>query len=62
MTKRPEILTDDELRRRERENIVVALKQAKWKISGDDGAAELLGMKPTTLASRMKKMGIERPV
>ena len=46
----------------ERENILAALKQTKWKISGDGGAAELLGIKPTTLASRMKKMNIERPV
>jgi len=56
------IITDDEMRRRERENILAALRQTKWKISGDDGAAELLGIKPTTLTSRMKKMRIERPV
>jgi transcriptional regulator with GAF, ATPase, and Fis domain len=60
--KESEIITDDEMRRRERENILAALKQTKWKISGEDGAAELLGIKPTTLASRMKKMDIERPV
>ena len=52
----------DEMRRRERANILAALKRTKWKISGEDGAAELLGIKPTTLSSRMKKMGIERPV
>jgi len=39
-----------------------ALKRTKWKLSGEGGAAELPGIKPTTLASRMKKMGIERPV
>ncbi len=50
------------MRRRERENIIAALKRTKWKISGEDGAADLLGIKPTTLTSRMKKMGIERPV
>ena len=61
-TEESAIITDDEMRRRERENILAALKQTKWKISGEDGAAELLGIKPTTLASRMKKMGIERPV
>jgi formate hydrogenlyase transcriptional activator len=38
------------------------LKRTKWKISGKGGTAELLGIKPTTLASRMKKMGIARPV
>ena len=56
------IVTDDEMRHRERENVLAALKRTKWKISGEDGAAELLGIKPTTLASRMKKMRIERPV
>ena len=61
-TSEPQIITDDEMRRRERENIISALKQTRWKISGEDGAAELLGIKPTTLTSRMKKMGIERPV
>ena len=58
----PDIITDDEMRRRDRENILAALKRTKWRLSGEDGAAELLGIKPTTLASRMKKMGIERPV
>lgn len=55
------VVTDAEMRHRERENILIALKQTKWKIFGADGAAELLGIKPTTLTSRMKKMGIERP-
>ncbi|TWT57671.1 Formate hydrogenlyase transcriptional activator [Thalassoglobus neptunius] len=58
----PQIVTEDEMRRRERENIIAALKQTRWKISGEGGAADLLGIKPTTLTSRMKKMGIERPV
>ena len=57
-----EILTEVELRRRERDNILAALKRTRWKLSGEGGASELLGIKPTTLASRMKKMGIERPV
>ena len=56
------IVTDDEMRRRERENILAALKQTKWKIAGEEGTAELLGIKPTTLASRIKKMKIRRPV
>lgn len=56
------ILTDAELRHQVRENILAALKRTKWKISGEGGAAELLGVKPTTLASRMKKMRIDRPV
>jgi transcriptional regulator with GAF, ATPase, and Fis domain len=56
----PVILTETELRRRERESIIAALKQANGKISGPRGAAELLGMKPTTLASRIKALGLKR--
>ena len=53
-------LTRDELKRQERESIATALKQCGGKVSGSDGAAELLGMKPTTLASRIKTLGIKR--
>ena len=56
----PVILTETKLRRRERESIIAALKQANGKISGPRGAAELLGMKPTTLASRIKALGLKR--
>jgi transcriptional regulator with GAF, ATPase, and Fis domain len=58
----PEYLTEAEMRRRERENIFAVLQKASWKIKGVDGAAELLGVKPTTLSSRMEKMGLRRPV
>ena len=58
----PEYLTEAEMRRRERENIFAVLQKASWKIKGIDGAAELLGMKPTTLSSRIEKMGLRRPV
>ncbi len=44
---------------RDRENIKAALIQCNGKISGDQGAARLLGIKPTTLASRIKKLGVE---
>ena len=54
------ILTDRQLRHRERENILAALRHSRWKISGPGGAAELLGIKPTTLKSRMKKMNVQR--
>jgi transcriptional regulator with GAF, ATPase, and Fis domain len=57
----PEFLTEAELERRERENLLVILQKANWKIKGPDGAAELLGVKPTTLFSRMRKMGIKPP-
>jgi transcriptional regulator with GAF, ATPase, and Fis domain len=55
-----EILTDVELRDLERSNPIAALERAEWKVSGPGGAAELLGVKPTTLNSRMKKLGIRR--
>jgi DNA-binding NtrC family response regulator len=54
------ILTDEEMRRFERDNIVAALARTGGKVSGPGGAAELLGLKPTTLASRMSAMGIRR--
>ena len=47
-----------EMQRRERENILKALGQSKGKIYGPDGAAAILGIKPTTLASRMKKFKV----
>jgi formate hydrogenlyase transcriptional activator len=45
----------------ERHAIVRALDSAGWRISGRSGAAELLGLKPTTLHAKMKKLGIRRP-
>jgi transcriptional regulator with GAF, ATPase, and Fis domain len=55
-----EFLTETELEQRARENLLVILEKAHWKIKGPDGAAELLGVKPTTLLSRMKRMGFKR--
>ena len=57
----PPILTEIEWRQRERENMHAALVKSGWRIHGEGGAAELLGLKPTTLISRMKKMGLKRP-
>jgi transcriptional regulator with GAF, ATPase, and Fis domain len=57
----PEFLTEPEMQRRERENLLLVLQKTNWKIKGADGAAELLGVKPTTLLSRVKKMGLKRP-
>jgi transcriptional regulator with GAF, ATPase, and Fis domain len=57
----PEYLTDSEMRRRERQNLFAVLQKTGWKIKGVDGAAELLGLKPTTLISRIEKMGLRRP-
>jgi transcriptional regulator with GAF, ATPase, and Fis domain len=52
------VLTDAEMRRREADNIREALRLANGKVSGDGGAAQMLGVKPTTLASRIKALGL----
>jgi transcriptional regulator with GAF, ATPase, and Fis domain len=56
------VLTDDEVRAYERANIVAALKASGGKVFGPGGAAELMDMKPTTLASRIKALKIEARV
>ena len=53
------ILTDEELRSLEAENIRAALLQCHGKVYGANGAAVLLGLKPTTLNSRIKSLGIK---
>jgi transcriptional regulator with GAF, ATPase, and Fis domain len=45
----------------EREYILTTLRKIGWLIEGQNGAARLLGVKPSTLRSRMKKLGITRP-
>jgi PAS domain S-box-containing protein len=54
----PLILTDEEIRKLEKENLIKALKQAGWRVSGRNGAAALIGVPATTLYSRMQKYGI----
>jgi transcriptional regulator with GAF, ATPase, and Fis domain len=54
-------LTETELERLERDNLLAVLESANWKIKGPDGAAELLGVKPTTLLGRMEKWGLKKP-
>ena len=56
----PEYVTESEMRRRERENLLAILEKTQWKIKGMDGAAEVLGVSPATLFSRIKKMGLRR--
>jgi formate hydrogenlyase transcriptional activator len=56
------VLTDAEMRRQETDNIREALRQTGGKVSGAGGAAELLEINPSTLASRMKSLGLpEKP-
>jgi transcriptional regulator with GAF, ATPase, and Fis domain len=55
------VRTAKELEKLERENLVQALESTGWRIAGKTGAAQLLGLKPSTLSSRMKALGIQRP-
>jgi formate hydrogenlyase transcriptional activator len=62
---RPDAVAEDAsagtLKDREREQILQALRQTGWRIRGPGGAAERLAIKPTTLESRMKRLGLKRP-
>ena len=55
------ILTDRECRARERANVIKALERAGGRIYGAGGAADLLGLNPTTLASRLRALKISSP-
>lgn len=55
-----EYLTENEFRALEKNNLIKALRKASGKISGKEGAAVLLGIKPSTLAYRMSVFGIEK--
>ena len=52
---------DQTLEELERGYILKIVKKTRWRIEGPKGAARILGLKPTTLQSRMQKLGIERP-
>jgi transcriptional regulator with GAF, ATPase, and Fis domain len=49
------------LQESEREQILAVLQETGWRIRGANGAAEILGLKATTLEARMAKLGIKRP-
>jgi transcriptional regulator with GAF, ATPase, and Fis domain len=56
-----EVLTEKQMRDLQKRNIVAALKQTNWQVSGESGAAALLGTRPTTLSDRIKAFGIRKP-
>jgi len=56
-----EISTNGNLEDVERLHILGILQKTGWRVTGKGGAAEILGMKRTTLQSKMKKLGIKRP-
>jgi transcriptional regulator with GAF, ATPase, and Fis domain len=53
--------TASNLKDMERMHIAAVLKKTHWRVSGKRGAAEILGLKGSTLRSKMKKLGIRRP-
>lgn len=57
----PAFLTRSQLKDLEKRSITAALARTSGKVFGTNGAAALLGVKPTTLASRIKALGIEAP-
>ncbi len=60
-TAQHKFLSKPELQRIERDNLLLALEAANWKIKGPEGAAELFGIKPSTLLAKMKKWDLKKP-
>jgi transcriptional regulator with GAF, ATPase, and Fis domain len=54
------VIRSHDLKRLERDSIITALERAHWRVSGVGGAAQLLGVNPNTLASRIRSLGIKR--
>jgi chemotaxis protein methyltransferase CheR len=54
-------ITQKTLETVERDHIVRVLEQTNWKVSGKNGAAEILGLNRSTLRARIKKLGIHQP-
>jgi transcriptional regulator with GAF, ATPase, and Fis domain len=55
------VMSEAEILDLQRRNLTAALVQCRWIIYGESGAARLMGIKPTTLIERMRRMGIRRP-
>ncbi len=55
------VLTEKQMKALQKKNMLAALRRTNWRISGQRGAAELLGVRPTTLADRMRACGIKKP-
>jgi transcriptional regulator with GAF, ATPase, and Fis domain len=55
------IRTDAEIKALQRRNMLAALTRSGWKIYGPNGAARILGIKPTTLIERMRRLQIKKP-
>jgi len=57
-----EVLTEKQMLEFQKSNIARALLQTNWKVSGSGGAAEMLGVRPTTLADRIRSFKLRKPV
>lgn len=55
------VMTDKQIKEFQKANLIRALEQTNWRVSGAGGAAELLGVRPTTLADRVRSNKIKRP-
>lgn len=55
------VMTEEELATLQKENMFAALQLTNWRVSGPDGAAQLVGLKPSTFTDRMKKLGLSKP-
>lgn len=62
LDKAEEVANADTLEDVERQHIIKVMETCHWKINGENGAAEKLNMHPNTLRSKMKKLGVSRPV
>lgn len=58
----PDVMEDQKLDRAERKHILRVLEKSHWRVTGKGSAAEILGLKRSTLQSKMKKLGIKRPL
>jgi transcriptional regulator with GAF, ATPase, and Fis domain len=56
-----EIMTEKKMRAFQKQNTAAALEETGWRVSGRGGAAELLGVRPTTLADRIRAYGLQKP-
>ncbi len=55
------IYTEFEMQQIHKNNVLAALQQCNWKIYGAEGTAAFLGLNPTTLVARIKKLGLKKP-
>ena len=56
-----EFLTEKEMKELQKNNLLAVLGKTNWRVSGKAGAAELLGIRPTTLADRIRTNKLQKP-